>query len=250
MLILVSNDDGVMAPGLEYLVSILKTYGKVVVVAPDGPRSGFSAAVTTLVPLRYELVSEDENVSVYKTNGTPVDCIKMGLNLILKDTTPDLIVSGINHGLNTSVSVHYSGTMGAVIEGCICGIPSVGFSFDDHSLDAAFSRCRRYIKRVLDNVIEDGLPSGVCLNVNFPNVEEIKGLKICRQMKGKWDAEFTDRFHPNGKPYYWLTGYFKSKDQDNTDTDIYAVKNGYASVVPVKVDMTDYDMLIELKTWE
>ena len=176
-LLLVSNDDGVNAKGIHELVKVLRSIGNVIVVAPDGPRSGSSSAITSANPLSFNLVKQEDGLSVYKCSGTPVDCIKLALHTIVP-RKPDIVIGGINHGDNSSINVHYSGTMGLVIEGCLKGIPSVGFSLCDHGLDADFSFSLPYIDKIVRVVLLKGLPVGNCLNVNFPEKTKMKGPKM------------------------------------------------------------------------
>lgn len=247
-LILVSNDDGYFAPGLKVLIDIVKPYGDVLVVSPEQGVSGMSHAITIKTPLRATKISQEDNVIIYKVNGTPVDCVKLALNQ-LADRKPDIIVSGVNHGSNSSISVIYSGTMGAAIEGCLNGIPSMGFSITTHSMNADFSVVAKYGAEIFDTVFNDRRKNNICLNINFPVVDEseFKGVKVCRQARGVWREEFEKRIDPHGGEYYWLTGSFKNSEPDATDTDEWALANNYASIVPVKVDFTDFDSLTEIE---
>jgi len=248
--ILLSNDDGYLAPGIRFLIDVLRPLGNIVVVAPDSGRSGMSSAITVSVPLKLKLVSEEDGLKIYKSNGTPVDCVKLALNQLFQDRKPDVMISGINHGMNASVAIHYSGTLGAVIEACLNGIPAVGFSLDDHTFNADFEPARAYVKKIVEKVIENGLPDGCCLNVNIPMEKELKGICLCRQARGRWVQEFDMREHPNGGYYFWLTGSFKNDEPDSTDTDLHAMKNGYISVVPSQIDMTAYSLLESMKDWD
>ncbi len=241
--ILITNDDGVTAKGINFLVETLRTVGDIVVVAPDGPRSGQSSAITSNVPLRLNRVKTEEGLDIYKTNGTPVDCVKLALHQIFSDRNPDIIVSGINHGSNAAISIVYSGTMGAALEGCIMGIPSVGFSLCTFDHDADFSATDSYIRSIVADVINRGLDNGVCLNVNFPAVNEYKGVKLCRQARGHWTQEYRKDVDPFGQDYYWLQGFFQNLEPDAEDTDEWALKEGYVSVVPCKVDMTCHESI-------
>lgn len=247
-LILISNDDGINAKGINELVKAIKGLGEIIVVAPDGPRSGFACAITSESPIRYYSVKEEKELKIYKCTGTPVDCIKLALHTIV-NRKPDIIIGGINHGDNSSVNVHYSGTMGIVIEGCLKGIPSVGFSLCDHSANADFTPMFPYIRNIINNVLINGLHSGVCLNVNFPNIKEFKGVKICHQTKGVWTKEWIECNHPRGGNYYWLTGEYKNLEQDNIDTDHWAMSNGYVAITPTKIDVTAYEVIDELEKW-
>lgn len=246
--ILVVNDDGITAPGIKVLIEEMQQLGDVVVVAPEGAQSGMGHAITIGKPLRIDRVDIYEGVEMYKTTGTPVDCVKLAVNKVFKGRKPDICVSGINHGLNNSINVLYSGTMSAAVEGAIEGIPSIGFSYDDFGLDADFSKCRPFVQGITEQVIAHGLPKGTLLNVNFPNVPSIKGIKICRQANAKWIEEFDERIDPYSRHYYWLTGVFKSLDRGE-DTDVWALNNGYASIVPVQFDLTAHHAIPELNSW-
>ena len=217
-LILVSNDDGVIAKGISELVKFLRPLGEIVVMAPDAPRSGSASALTVTEPIHYQLVRKDVGLTVYKCSGTPVDCIKLALHTVL-DRKPDLIVGGINHGDNSAVNVHYSGTMGVVIEGCLKGVPSIGFSLCCHDPNPDFEPSGPYIREIARQVLEKGLPPLTCLNVNFPNVRELKGVKVCEQSKGQWTNEWENFAHRGDTHYYWLTGEFQNTDSDNEKND-------------------------------
>jgi len=247
-LILITNDDGLYATGLKTLSEVMEDMGKVVLISTIESMSGMSQALTVKTPLRVKLLEENERRRVYTCNGTPTDSIKLAVNQLL-ERKPDWVVSGINHGANSSVSILYSGTMAAAIEGCLYGINSVGFSLNDFSRTADFSVCRKYIKIVMQILSAETLPSGVCLNVNIPSLpeNEIKGIKVCRQSKGNWKEEFEKRKDPMGKTYYWLTGMFLNHEPNADDTDQWALANGFVSVVPVTVDMTAHWYLDNLK---
>jgi 5'-nucleotidase len=247
-LILITNDDGLYAAGLKTLSEVMEDMGKVVLISTIESMSGMSQALTVKTPLRVKLLEETERRRVYACNGTPADSVKLAVNQLL-ERKPDWVVSGINHGANASVSVLYSGTMAAAIEGCLYGINSVGFSLNDFSRMADFSVCGKYIRIVMQILTAGTLPPGVCLNVNIPAVpeNEIKGIKICRQAKGNWKEEFEKRKDPMGKTYYWLTGMFQNHEPDADDTDEWALANGFVSVVPVTVDMTAHWYLEKLR---
>ncbi|NMC37780.1 MAG: 5'/3'-nucleotidase SurE [Bacteroidales bacterium] len=247
-LILLTNDDGLYASGLRTLLDVIEEFGKVVLVSTVESMSGMSQALTVKTPLRVKLLEETDRRKVFACNGTPTDSIKLAVNQLV-DKKPDWVVSGINHGANASVSVLYSGTMAAALEGCLYGIPSVGFSLSSFSKTADFSHCKKYIRIVMEQIARDSLPDGVCLNVNIPAIpgEQIKGIRICRQARGNWKEEFEKRKDPMGKTYYWLTGMFNNHEPDATDTDEWALSNGYVSVVPVSVDMTAYSFIDSLK---
>lgn len=247
--ILVVNDDGVTARGIKNLIDAVKELGDVVVVAPDGPQSGMGHAITIGKPLRFDRVNLYEGVEMYKCSGTPVDCVKLAVNKIFKGKKPDLCVSGINHGLNNSINVIYSGTMSAAVEGAIEGIPSIGFSLDDFTESADFSHCLKFVTKISAEVLEHGLPQATLLNVNFPNGADLKGIKICRQANAKWAEEFDERKDPHGRPYYWLTGVFQNNDKGE-DTDVWALEHGYVSVVPVQFDLTAHHAIPLLNSWD
>ena len=249
-LILLSNDDGVRAKGLNELIEMLTPLGNVLVMAPDRARSGAACGITANEPLRYRMVSARSDVEVYACNGTPVDCVKLALEKVAT-RRPDMIVGGINHGNNASVNVHYSGTMGIVLEGCMKGIPSVGFSLCDFDPNADFSLTAPYVYKVARKVLSAGLPSGVCLNVNFPKATAgYAGLKICRMARGSWSSEWYEADHPRGGKYFWLTGKYTNLEPDSEDTDDWALANGFVAVTPVTVDMTAYNAFGGLKDLE
>lgn len=246
-LILVTNDDGYMAKGINELISLLKPYGEIVVVAPEKSVSGMSHAITISKPMRIKTVSKAEGLTIYKVNGTPADCIKLALNKIV-NRRPNLVVSGINHGTNSSISVMYSGTMGGALEATLSGLPSVGISLDDHSEDADFSVTLKNVEPIITEVLKNGLPANTSLNINFPKclAAEFKGVKVCRQAKGIWKEEYEKRTDPYGGTYYWLTGHFQNLEKESTDTDIWALNKNYASIVPVKTDLTNHEAISEL----
>lgn len=247
-LILLTNDDGLYAAGLKTLLEVMEEFGKVVLISTTESMSGMSQALTVKTPLRVKLLEENEKHRIYACSGTPTDSVKIAINQLL-ERTPDWVVSGINHGANASVSVLYSGTMAAAIEGCLYGITSVGFSLNNFSPAADFSACSKYIRIIMKMVSGEPLPPGICLNVNIPKApgDEIKGVKVCRQSRGNWKEEFEKRKDPMGKTYYWLTGVFMNHEPDATDTDEWALANNYVSVVPVSVDMTAHWFIDNLK---
>lgn len=244
-LILITNDDGFRAKGINELIKALRGRGELIVFAPDGPRSGMSSAITSLTPLKYDTVLQEDDLTIFSCNGTPVDCVKLAINEVL-DSEPDLLVSGINHGGNMAICVNYSGTMGAAAEGCIFGIPSIGLSVLDHRPDADFRECCRLGIKVIDDVLAHGLPHGTYLNLNVPVVERVKGLKVCHQADGRWIKEFKRSENASGHPVFWLTGEFRN-DDTRADNDMLALDNGFATLVPCKVDVTDYQFLKELR---
>ena len=244
-LILITNDDGFRAKGINELIKALRGRGELIVFAPDGPRSGMSSAITSLTPLKYDTVLQEDDLTIFSCNGTPVDCVKLAINEVL-DREPDLLVSGINHGGNMAICVNYSGTMGAAAEGCIFGIPSIGLSVLDHRPDADFRECCRLGIKVIDDVLAHGLPHGTYLNLNVPVVERVKGLKVCHQADGRWIKEFKRSENASGHPVFWLTGEFRN-DDTRADNEMLALDNGFATLVPCKVDVTDYQFLKELR---
>jgi 5'-nucleotidase len=249
-LILVTNDDGISAPGIRALIEVMQEIGTVVVVAPDSPQSAMGHAITINSTLHIDKISaENALVTEYSCSGTPVDCVKLAVNEILKQK-PDLCVSGVNHGSNSSINVIYSGTMSAAVEAGIEGIPAIGFSLLDYDWNADFQTFKPYIKKIALEVLENSLPEGVVLNVNFPKrkQDELKGIKICRQAKAMWEEKFDKRKTPQGKDYYWLTGEFVNQDKGE-DTDEWALQNGYISVVPVQFDMTAHHAIQQLNNW-
>jgi len=222
--------------------------GEVVEVAPDGPRSAQSNALTVTHPIRFKKIEEKEGLTRYSCTGTPTDCIKLALNEIV-ERQPDLIVSGINHGSNAAINVIYSGTMGAVLEGCENGILSIGFSIDNHSIEADFSKFEQYVLKISKETLKNGLPHGVCLNVNAPK-GKIAGIKVARQCDGRWTKEFAKRTDPQGRAYFWLTGNFENHEPENEETDEWALSKGYVSIVPTKIDMTAYDAMTAIRNWK
>jgi 5'-nucleotidase len=249
-LILVTNDDSIVAPGIRALIEVMKEIGEVIVVAPDSPQSAMGHAITINNTITLDKINLDKEIEhEYSCSGTPVDCVKIAVHEILK-RKPDLCVSGINHGSNSSINVIYSGTMSAAVEAGIEGIPAIGFSLLDYSWDADFEPFKEYVKKIALNVLEKGLPEGVILNVNFPKLkaEELKGIKICRQAKASWVEEFDKRTNPMGKEYYWLSGEFVNQDKGE-DTDEWALHNGYISIVPVQFDLTAHHAISTLNNW-
>ncbi|HET9056960.1 MAG TPA: 5'/3'-nucleotidase SurE [Chitinophagaceae bacterium] len=249
--ILITNDDGISAPGIKNLVEAVKDLGRVIVVAPDKPQSGMGHAITIGFPLRMYASHIYDGVEAWSTSGTPVDCVKLAVDKILH-RKPDICLSGINHGANHSINVIYSGTMSAAIEASIEDIPSIGFSLLDFSLEANFSGARKYARLIVEQVLSmKRIDKHFCLNVNIPNVDEslIKGIKICKQAYAKYEEDFDERRDPGGKKYYWLTGEFVNFDKSK-ETDVWALKNNYVSIVPVQFDLTNYILKKDLeKTW-
>lgn len=248
-LILVTNDDSVNAPGIQHLIHWMKDLGEVIVVAPDSPQSGKGHAITIDNAIFVHKIKRKDGIECYSCSGTPVDCVKLASRQIL-NRKPDLCVSGINHGSNSSINVIYSGTMSAAVEAGIEGIPSIGFSLCDYSWDADFSHLETFVKKIASEVLKKTLPKGTVLNVNFPkkSENEIQGIKVCRQAIANWEEKFDKRKTPSGKDYYWLTGEFVLHDLGE-DTDEWALRNNYISVVPTQFDLTAYYAIPEINSW-
>lgn len=249
-LILVTNDDGISAPGIRALIAIMKEIGDVIVVAPDKPQSAMGHAITINNTLYFNKINIDDDVQEeYSCSGTPVDCIKLAVHEILK-RKPDLCVSGINHGSNSSINVIYSGTMSAALEAGMEGIPAIGFSLLDYAWDADFESSRSFIKKITLETLKNGLPKGVILNVNIPKLakDKIRGIKVCRQANARWEETFDKRTNPQGRDYYWLTGEFVNEDKGE-DTDEAALENGFISIVPVQYDLTAHHAIKYINDW-
>ena len=250
-LILVTNDDGITAPGIRSLVEVMKDLGEVVVVAPDSPQSGMGHAITINSTIFVEkLRLKDSDNLEYSCSGTPADCVKLAVKQVLKKR-PDIVVSGINHGSNSSINVIYSGTMSAALEAGIEGIPAIGFSLLDYDYGADFTAAKDIAKTIVENALKNKMPGGMVLNVNIPKgkKKDIKGIKVCRQARANWEEEFDKRTNPQGRVYYWLTGKFVNLD-GGEDTDEWALENGYVSIVPVQFDMTAHHYIQDLNTWK
>ena len=251
-LILVTNDDGINAPGIRALIEVMNELGDVFVVAPDSPQSGMGHAITVNDAIYFNEIKSKpgEPQQEFSSSGTPVDCVKLAISEIIK-RKPDLCVSGINHGSNSSINVIYSGTMSAAVEAGTLGIPSIGFSLLDSSVDANFEPAKKLVKQITEQTLKNGLPKGVVLNVNIPklNTSEIHGIKVCRQANAHWQERFDKRTNPVGRDYFWLTGTFVNEDEGE-DTDEWALANGYVSVVPVQFDLTAHHVIDELNTWK
>lgn len=250
--ILVTNDDGYAARGINCLIDTLRGLGRIIVCAPDSPRSGFSASFTCTRPVTLTRLSDDGEVAVYSCSGTPVDCVKLALHRMFSERKPDLIVSGINHGGNESICVMYSGTMGAVFEGCVVGIPSIGFSLLDHRHEADFSPSLPYVRNIVEQALQEPLPSGTCLNVNVPATDDIQGVRVCRQAAGRWEEEFhyLEGDEHEGTASFQVTGVYVNLEPDATDTDRFWLEHDYISVVPQQVDYTAHAILPALKCFE
>lgn len=247
-LLLLSNDDGFQAKGIQCLIETLRPIADLIVVAPDGPRSGSSAAITSVCPIQVKCLSNSDGLKLYCCSGTPTDCVKIALHAFVP-RLPDMVIGGINHGDNSSVNVHYSGTMGVVIEGCLKGIPSVGFSLCNHDADADFQPTYPYIRRIVEEVLENGLPKGTCLNVNFPDTPKLKGVRVCRQTDGVWTQEYVPCNHPRGGAYFWMTGVYQNDEPEAEDTDHWALDHGYVAITPTKIDVTDYELKKQIESW-
>ena len=249
-LLLISNDDGYLAKGINSLVEMLSDLGDIIVCAPEDARSGFSCAFSATVPLRLQCRAQRPGVEIWSCTGTPVDCVKMALAEIVP-RTPDLVIGGINHGDNASVNAHYSGTMGVTLEGCMKYIPSVAFSLCDHREDADFEPLRPLIREITQHVLHEGLPLGVCLNVNFPLIEGsgYKGVRVCRMAKGTWGHEVTKCHHPRGYDYWWMVGSYTNDEPEAEDTDNWALTHGFVAITPTQIDVTAYQAMDKIKSW-
>lgn len=246
-LVLISNDDGYQAKGIRALIDTLSEFCDVVAVAPHTGRSGKGCSITSEIPIRYRCVANEPGKQIYACTGTPVDCVKLAFHTILS-RRPDLVVGGINHGDNSAVNAHYSGTMGVVLEGCMKGVPSVAFSLCSHDADADFEPAKPYIRKIAGEVLKRGLPLGSCLNVNFPDSPGYAGVKVCRQANGQWINEWGAHTHPNGGVWYWLTGSFDCSE-NSVEADRVALDNNYVAITPTKIDLTDYSLIDEMKEW-
>lgn len=249
-LILISNDDGYHSNGIKTLVSFLADFAEVVVCAPEAARSGYSCAFSVTDHLLLKRRHNIPDCEVWSCTGTPVDCIKLAIDQLLDGRRPDLILGGINHGDNSSVNNHYSGTMGIAREGCMKFIPSIAFSSCDYNPDSDLTPLRHYVRKIVKKVLAEGLPKGICLNVNFPKTDSFLGLKVCRMGYGSWVKEVVRCAHPRGFDYYWMVGKYLNTEPQKTDTDQWALDHGYVCVTPVTIDVTDYNMLRSMKDWE
>lgn len=249
-LILVSNDDGYQANGIRSLINAINDLGEIIVCAPDGARSGYSRAFTASSILRLRPRGKMGNANVWSCNGTPVDCVKLALGQLCVDRKPDIIIGGINHGDNASVNAHYSGTVGVAVEGCMKGIPSVAFSLCDHHPDADFSPLTGLMRQVVSRVLDEGLPKGVFLNVNFPLAKTFKGVRVCRMAHGLWDNECVKMRHPLGFDFFWLLGEYTNLEPSSEDTDHQALEGGYVAITPTTIDLTAYEAMERIKGWE
>ena len=247
-LLLISNDDGYQAKGIRSLVDMLSDMADILVCAPEEARSGYSCAFSATTPLRLRLRERRQGLEVWSCNGTPVDCVKMAL-AELAERKPDMVIGGINHGDNASVNTHYSGTMGVTLEGCMKYIPSVAFSLCDFREDADFEPLRPLVRYITRRVLDDGLPQGVCLNVNFPLAERYEGVRVCRMAHGTWTSEVTRCHHPRGYDYWWMVGHYQNDEPQAEDTDNWALTHGYVAITPTQIDVTAYQAMGQLWSW-
>lgn len=248
--ILIANDDGYHSHGIRQLVDFVSEMADVLVVAPEGARSGYSCAFSATDYLRLKPRHNMGNIEVWSCSGTPVDCVKIALSQLCQGRRPDLILSGINHGDNSSVNNHYSGTMGAALEGCMKYIPSVAFSSCYYDEEANLEPLRPYVQQIVRKVLSEGLPKGICLNVNFPARQHFEGVKVCRMTFGSRVEEIDKCRHPRGYDYYWVVGHYHNDEPGIEGTDQYALNNGYVAITPTKVDVTAYDFMKQLQDWK
>lgn len=246
-LILISNDDGYHSNGIRALVSMVKDLADVLVCAPEGARSGYSCAFSAADYLRLKRRKDIEGVETWSCSGTPVDCVKLAIDQLCDGRMPDMVIGGINHGDNSTVNNHYSGTMGVAMEGCLKYIPSIAFSSCYYDEQANLEPLRPYVRAIVRKVLTEGLPKGVCLNVNFPARDQFEGLRICRMTFGRWINEVVKEHHPRGFDYFWMVGEYHNDEPDAEDTDQWALKHGFVAVTPTKMDVTDYDLLNKLQ---
>ena len=247
-LLLISNDDGYRAKGINALVEMLANVADIIVCAPESARSGYACAFSATLPLRLDCREKRPGVEIWSCNGTPVDCVKMALAEIVP-RRPDMVIGGINHGDNASVNTHYSGTMGVTMEGCMKYIPSVAFSLCDYREDADFEPLRPLVREITRKVLTEGLPLGVCLNVNFPLVEAYQGVRVCRMAKGTWYNEVSKCHHPRGYDYWWMVGSYRNDEPEAEDTDNWALAHGYVAITPTQVDVTAYQAIDLVRSW-
>ncbi len=248
--ILISNDDGYQAKGINSLVDMIRDMADILVCAPESGRSGMACAFSANDPLVLVPQRQEEGLEVWSCNGTPVDCVKLALEELCKERRPQMVIGGINHGDNASVNAHYSGTMGVTLEGCMKYIPSLAFSLCTHDWFADFESLRPYIRKIVRKVLDDGLPKGVCLNVNFPVVDQFKGVRVCRMALGTWDNEVVKCRHPRGYDYWWMVGRYTNDEPEAEDTDNWALRHGYIAITPTKIDVTSYEMIEQMKNWD
>ncbi len=248
-LILISNDDGYHSPGIHALVDMVSDLAEVIVCAPESARSGFSCAFSSTEYLRLKRRRDIGTAQVWSCSGTPVDCVKLAMDQLCKDRRPDLILSGINHGDNSTVNTHYSGTMGVAIEGCLKYIPSIAFSSCYYNEDANLEPARLFVRSVVQKVLEKGLPKGICLNVNFPARQEFLGIKVCRMTYGRWVHEIVKERHPRNYDYFWVVGQYQNDEPGVEGTDQWALQNGFVSITPTTIDVTAYEFMREMESW-
>ena len=248
--ILISNDDGYQAKGINSLVDMIRDMADILVCAPESGRSGMACAFSANDPLVLVPQKQEEGLEVWSCNGTPVDCVKLALEELCKERRPQMVIGGINHGDNASVNAHYSGTMGVTLEGCMKYIPSVAFSLCTHDWFADFEPLRPYIRKIVRKVLDDGLPKGICLNVNFPVVDQFQGVRVCRMAPGTWDNEVVKCRHPRGYDYWWMVGRYNNDEPEAEDTDNWALRHGYVAITPTKIDITSYEMIEQMKNWD
>lgn len=248
--ILISNDDGYQAKGINSLVDMIRDMADILVCAPESGRSGMACAFSANEPLVLVPQKQEEGLEVWSCNGTPVDCVKLALEELCKERRPQMVIGGINHGDNASVNAHYSGTMGVTLEGCMKYISSLAFSLCTHDWFADFEPLRPYIRKIVRKVLDDGLPKGVCLNVNFPVVDQFKGVRVCRMASGTWDNEVVKCRHPRGYDYWWMVGRYNNDEPEAEDTDNWALRHGYVAITPTKIDITSYEMIEQMKNWD
>ena len=247
--ILISNDDGYAAKGIHSLIEMIRDMADILVCAPDEGRSGSACAFSATVPLVLTCHQQEPGLEIWSCNGTPVDCVKMALAELCVHRRPQMVIGGINHGDNASVNTHYSGTMGVTLEGCMKDIPSVAFSLCDHSVFADFSPLEPIVRQIVRRVLDEGLPKGVCLNVNFPLVDHYQGVKVCRMAHGTWGNEVVKCHHPRGYDYWWMVGHYQNDEPEAEDTDNWALQHGYVAITPTTIDITAYEMMEQLKSW-
>ncbi len=247
-LFLISNDDGVHAKGINFLIEVLRPMADLFVMAPDSPRSGAGCSLTGTQPVTYKVLRKEKGLTVCSCSGTPVDCVKLALGQVMKQE-PDLVIGGVNHGDNSSINAHYSGTMGVAFEGAMQGFPSIAFSLCDHNPDADFAPLATYVAHLATKAMAFALPPQTCLNVNFPKAEKFKGIRVCRMANAQWTDEFVQRRHPHGGKYYWLAGEIRDREADAQDTDRWALANGYVAVTPTAVDVTAYNIIPALSEY-
>jgi 5'-nucleotidase len=250
MKILLTNDDGIYSPGILALKQTMKSLGSVTVVAPDAQQSGVGHSITFSHPLRVRDVYLDNEFVGYGIDGSPADCVKLGVREIMKEK-PELLVAGINIGANVGINVLYSGTVAAAIEGAILGVPSIAFSLEVSESPSDIRGAAAIAKDMVSHIIKKKLPKGTLLNINIPLIpkDKIKGVKITKQYSGDFDESFDKRTDPRGGVYYWLAGT-GWPEVGVVGTDMHALKDGYISITPLRYDLTDNDYLGEIETWE